>query len=212
MSLIYRASDAASLPRSRELVRSPDAFEGALDELVERYVLPNLPTAEAVRRFHHSLSQYVRSDDPLFFVRAAAKTERRREYTTAAGSRFKATDNAPAWWVHAALVQEHQIADEAFSAVIASMPAHLFEVAANSAPTANAAGWHVAHVFPVKDGDTEHLAWPRRDLIRRFVRNIHPCNYFLVPKAEWRRWGGDSRVIGFFAALYAERYADVWQA
>jgi hypothetical protein len=32
------------------------------------------------------------------------------------------------------------------------------------------------------------------------------------PKADWRRWGGDERVIGYFAALYADLYRVVWPA
>jgi hypothetical protein len=89
------------------------------------------------------------------------------------------------------------------------MPAHMFDVPATM-PTANRAGWHIAHVFDVKDGKTAFADWGRADAIGRFVRSVHPCNYFLLPKTNWQRWGGDRRVVAFFAELYAERYGDVW--
>ncbi|MDB4873814.1 MAG: hypothetical protein JWM41_260 [Gemmatimonadetes bacterium] len=90
------------------------------------------------------------------------------------------------------------------------MPTHMFEVAKMCAPTASAAGWHVAHIFPVKDGNTDFARWDTADITRRFVRNIHPCNYFFIPKTDWQTWGGDPRVLAFFAKKYRERYASVW--
>ncbi len=137
--------------------------------------------------------------------------ERGIEYETRDGTRIKATDNAPAWWVHATLVRELEIADDAFGEVIATMPCHLFEVSRTSASPASAAGWHIAHILNVKDGDTDFESWTRRSVVQRFVRNIHPCNYFLLPSIEWQPHGGDPGVIAFFAGLYRERYANVWE-
>jgi len=209
--IIRIASDAKTAGgRVRTLTPSPPSFNGTLDELCNRYVSANLPGAEAVTDYHRALAGYLHTPDPLFLVRAVRGTERRTVYTTRGGGRFKATDNAPAWWTHAALVQGCRIEADAMGSVAATMPAHLFDVSRVAAPTANAAGWHVAHIFPVKDGRTDYRAWDRAELVRRFVRNVHPCNYFLVPKADWQRWGGDPRVIAFFAGLYARRYADVW--
>lgn len=209
--MIFTANDARTLvPTARALVHSPPEFDGTLDVFIDRYVLADLPKREAVEHFHDALQKYIISPDPLFLLRAVAGTERRTIYRTHDGTRFRAADNAPAWWVHAALVQGYRIAPEAFADVVATIPTHMFDVAAISAPTASSAGWHIAHMFDVKDGNTDYERWTRADVVSRFVRNIHPCNYFPLAKSEWQRWGGDKRMIGAFAALYAERYGDVW--
>ena len=62
----------------------------------------------------------------------------------------------------------------------------------------------------MKDGNTDYKRWSHADVIGRFVRNIYPCNYFPIAKSEWQRWGGDQRGVAAFAALYAERYSEVW--
>ena len=209
--IIYTASDArAGSPPARLIAQSPPEFDGMLDTFIEQYVLASLPTPEVVGDFHDTLQAYICSRDPLFLLRYVSKTERRASYHTTDGTRFRATDNAPAWWVHAALTQEYRIAPEAFAEVIATMPAHMFDVAAVTAPTASASGWHIAHIFDVKDGNTDFQRWTRADVVGRFVRNIHPCNYFPIAKPEWQRWGGDQRVIGVFEAMYGERYRDIW--
>lgn len=212
MTLLRTAPDARTPGRpASALLGCPPSFDGELERLAAEYIIPNLPTREAVASFHESLTEYVAELDPLLLLRAVTGTERGQVYQGEDGSRFRATDNAPAWWVHAALTHGHRIAPGAVSDVIATMPTHMFEIASTSAPTANASGWHIAHIFPVKDGDTDYRRWRRRGMVGRFVRNIHPCNYFLVPKCDWMRWGGDPRVIGFFAALYQNRYSSVWQ-
>ena len=91
------------------------------------------------------------------------------------------------------------------------MPAHMFDVARTLPASASAAGWHIAHVFNVKDRRTDYENWSRREVAARFVRNIHPCNHFLLPKTDWQRWGGDERVLAFFGDVYARRYATVWR-
>lgn len=211
MNELKCASDARRLATpARCPVPPPATYDGTLDDFIERYVLRNLPSPDAVSRFHRAFAAYVRTPDPLFLLRAVRATERRQIYATRDGTRFKATDNAPPWWVHAALLQDCDIAPGAFANVIATIPAHMFDVPPVTPPTASAAGWHIAHTFPVKDRDTNFQSWTRRDVVRRFTRNIHPCNYFLVAKTDWQRWGGDERVIGRFIELYRERYAAVW--
>lgn len=211
--LIRTAADARALAGIRRgLVAPPASFRGSLDDFISEYVLPDLPDLEAVTAFHHALVEYVTGRDPLCLVRAVSGTNRRESYQTNDGTRFRATDNAPAWWVHATLVHGGRIAPGAMAAVVATMPAHLFDVAAAAPPTANAAGWHIAHTLPVKDGNTDYLRWRRPDVVRRFVRSVHPCNYFPIAKTEWQRWGGNERVIARFAAHYAEQYSTVWPA
>ena len=177
--LIRAAQDLARAPRLRALVESPSAFSGPLDALYESWIEPNLPAADAVAAFHAALTAYVHDPRAELLVRQVTGMERRAEYATADGTRLRATDNAPAWWVHYALLQGHRIAPGAFAAVVRTLPAHLFDVARTTPASANAAGWHVAHLFAVKDGRTDFARWTRADAVGRFVRNVHPCNYFL---------------------------------
>ena len=71
-------------------------------------------------------------------------------------------------------------------------------------------GWHVAHIFGAKDGNTASDSWSREELRRRFLRNFHPCNIFYIPKTNWQVNGADPRVIAYFAARLAERFGRVW--
>lgn len=208
--LITAARDVVRVAPRRELVPSPQSFAGTLAELWEQFIERNIPAADAVARFHQRLSRYLGEPHALHLVRQVRGMTRREEYTTADGTRLKATDNAPAWWLHYALLQDCEIAPDAFGRVVESMPAHLFDISRTMPTSANAAGWHVAHIFAVKDGNTDYRTWRRADAVRRFVRNVHPCNYSLIPKPDWQCWGGDARVIGFFVERFAERYAEVW--
>ena len=73
------------------------------------------------------------------------------------------------------------------------------------------AGWHVAHIFDVNNGDVHFHSWDLKELMRRTARNIHPCNYFFVPKRDWRLHGGNRSVIAFFYAKFKSRYGAIWE-
>jgi len=119
--LIRTASDARTATQTaRPLIRSPAAFDGPLEELIEQYILPDLPTASVVAAFHHAFAEYIAHSDALFLLRAVSGTARRVTYRTNDGTRFRATDNAPAWWVHAMLAQGYEIAMGAFGDVVKS--------------------------------------------------------------------------------------------
>lgn len=208
--MIRKASDARMLAGVRSYISSPSAFAGTLEELFDGYIAHNLPSAESVERVHRQLVTYAASRDALFLVRRVRGTERGVAYEAQDGVRFKATDNAPAWWMHATLLREGQIADDAIGAVIESIPNHMFEIAKTSAPTANQSGWHIAHIFGVGDRQVDYVSWNRADVVGRFFRNVHPCNYVPLPNPDWQKWGADERVIAFVAADFARRYASVW--
>jgi hypothetical protein len=93
---------------------------------------------------------------------------------------------------------------------LSDMPTHMFDV--RCTPNLNTAGWHVAHILNAKDGNTDWQNWSRQELLRRFIRNVHPCNCFYIPNSVRELYGGDAGVIGFFAARYSDRYSSVWQA
>jgi hypothetical protein len=211
-SIIRKGSDLRAIKGDRPLPVSPGAFDGTLSEFYAKYGVATLPAVEAVVTFHHILSDYVTSVDPLFLVRAIGATERGETYTTADGSRLRATDNAPAWWTQAAMFRGARIERSHAAVVFSTLPTHLFHTSGTIGQTCSDRGWHVAHIFDVKDGNTEWPRWKRRELVRRFVRAVHPCNYFLLPKTEWHHWGGDKRVIAFYAGMYAERYAAIWNS
>jgi hypothetical protein len=193
------------------MIDSPSEFDGTLDDLVEQFVLPNLPSPKIVASCHRLLVDYCSSDDPVFLIRGIKGTTRGEVYSTDVGLRFKATDNAPAWWMHFALFHEVELSAQTIPAVVETMPTHMFEINAHLPHSVNSAGWHVAHIGDVKDGNIDFESWDRRELTARFLRNVHPCNCFYIPKGDWQRWGADRTVIGFFASLYAERYCEVWK-
>lgn len=106
MTILHGAADAKRATRATvPLVRPPAEYSGTLDAFTTQYILPNLPSAESVAEFHDGLAEYLSRSDALYLLRYVTGTERRQIYSTADGSRFKATDNAPAWWVHAMLFE-----------------------------------------------------------------------------------------------------------
>lgn len=207
---IARADDLLRHPLKRALVPSPATFSGTLEELWDEFIEPNLPEPAAVADIHRALADYVAVPGGVLLVRRAGDMRRRSDYVTSDGPRLRATDNAPAWWVHIALFQGCRITPNAVGHVVETIPTHLFDVARAMPTSASAAGWHIAHVFAVKDGRTDYRAWQREDAVARFIRNIHPCNHGLVPKPQWQRWGGDARVLGYFTAQFAHRYGAAW--
>jgi hypothetical protein len=72
------------------------------------------------------------------------------------------------------------------------------------------AGWHIAHIFDAKDRNVNYRGWDRAELLRQTARNIHPCNYFYVPKTDWQKYGGDARVIAFFYEKFKALYSAIW--
>ncbi len=212
MAILTSAAAARTALRERAKIGpAPLAFEGSLDALYREHLEPAALDATLVREFHNALKRNLASQRPHFLLRKVRGTERRAQSPAADGYSFVATDNAPAWWTYAALAAGHCISPGATREVFETIPCHMFDVAKRSASTPADSGWHIAHIFDVKDRDTDFTRWGRVELTRRFIRNIHPVNYFLLPKTDWQRWGGDARVIGYMAARHAERYGEVWK-
>lgn len=211
MAILKTASDARrAKSAAAPLPQSPTSFSGSVGEFFAEVIAPTLlPVAELVAA-HRALTRYVQETSPLFLIRAVSGTERRADYQTQEGETFRATDNAPAWWMYASLYAGHFIDTEATQAVVETMPCHMFDVASSSAQVPSKSGWHIAHILPVKDRNTHYRQWTRRDLVRRFIRNVHPANYFLLPNTDWQRLGNDSAIVDFAAALHRERYAEIW--
>ena len=211
MALLRSAHEAKHAhSEALSLAAAPDAFSGDLEELAARYILPALPAVDLVIDVHRHLLAHVEHADPLFLIRHIRGTERRHDYQTRDGIRIRATDNSPAWWMYASLRAGHRIAPDSIAAVIESIPCHMFDVAPRSAPVPNNAGWHIAHILNVNDRNVDYSNWSRREVVRRFIRNIHPANYFLLPKVDWQRLGNDADIVNYFASIHRERYASIW--
>lgn len=163
---------------------------------------------DVVEAFHWHLTEYLRADNPLFLTRKVRHQERGVTVTTADGACMRPTDNAPAWYVHYQLFTGGFQTFPTFRQFIESVPCHMFKLRLRD--NINRSGWHVAHIFDVKDGNVDSLHWSRRELVRRFTRNIHPCNSFYIPKPDWQRYGGHPTVIGFVIEEYRRRYRSVW--
>ena len=211
MASLRTAQEAKLAPSDApSLAAAPEMFSGDLEELAARYILPALPAVDLVFDVHRHLMAHIQHADPLFLIRHIRGTERRYDYQTRDGVRIRATDNSPAWWMYAALRAGHRIAPDSIAAVIESIPCHMFDTASRSAPVPNNAGWHIAHILNVNDRNLDYPNWRRREVVRRFIRNIHPANYFLLPKVDWRRLGNDASIVNYFAAVHRERYARIW--
>jgi len=169
---------------------------------------PVLPSEEAVCHYHRLLLDYARGEAPLFVVRHVTGMERGTEVITSDGTRLLPSDNAPAWYLHAVAFNGVLVEQEDFTEFVAGMPTHFFKV--SKYPTANTAGWHVAHILEAKDGNTAWKSWDHNGAVRRFIRNVHPLNIFFVSKTDWQRVGGDPDLIGYIAHVYKERYGQVW--
>lgn len=194
--------------RRRKIPTAPSGFRGARTEFISNHLDPVLPAVEVVESFHRALVAYVKRPDALFLVRKVSRMERGTVVSTLDGTDFKPTDNAPAWWWHAVLFNAVSVEPEQLPAFIGATPCEWKEVLAT--PTVNGAGWHVAHVLNARFGDTKWQSWSRSSVVWRFIRNIHPCNVFYVPKPEWRRVGADAELIESVAAHYRRRYAAIW--
>ena len=182
---------------------APAHFDGSLSELYEDWASKVLLPVSSVLAFHEELVTYLKSADPLFLTRMIRGQERGAIVRNREGHRLRATDNSPAWWIHSKLFQGLSTHDDGFSAFIESIPCHMFEI--RLPESISSAGWHVAHIFDAKDRNTAYEQWNRTELVRRMVRNIHPCNYFYIPKIDWQRYGGDPVVVAFFYEKFAER-------
>lgn len=203
---------------SRPIPPCPLSVDGTLEEFYEQHAISTLPAIEAVEYYHEILREHCRKPNALFLVRNVDPNTRRLELQTVEGERYKPTDNAPAWWFHFITYNGIRILPEHFAEALNFVPVHFHEVAHCLRTSINTAEWYVAHIFNVKDGNTNAARWTRADLERRFLRNVHPCNAFYVPNPKvngkrklGRLNGEDSRVIAYFRARYADRYGDIWR-
>lgn len=188
---------------------APLSFDGTLEDLYSDWAAHVLLAPSIVEEFHEQYCAYIDSADPLFLLRQVTDQERGLTLRIEKAARLRPTDNSPAWWIHYQLFSGQFKQYASFSEFIESVPCHMFYVGLQD--DINKAGWHVAHIFDVKNRNVDFHQWDRNELTRRMARNIHPCNYFYIPKWEWRRHGGDPRVIGFFYEKFESLYRTIWK-
>lgn len=190
---------------------APASFDDTRSDYIERYLEPLLPDVGAVETFHRGLVDYLARPDARHLVRAVAGLERGVPVTTLDGATLIPGDNSPAWWWHAVLFNDLLADPPVFASFIEATPFHMFKAPARK-ETLNAKGWYVAHILDVRNRDGRWLDWPTTTAVWRFVRNIHPCNVFYVPKgsADWIDVSADPVMLASVAAFYRERYAAIW--
>ena len=195
----------------RPLPSAPPAFHGTRSAYIECHLEPLLPDARVVEAFHRALVGYLGQPDTVHLVRAVAGLERGVPVVTRDGGRLVPGDNSPAWWWHALLFNGLAVDPARFASLIVATPSHMFQAPARG-ETLNARGWYVAHILGVKNRDVRWQGWPRREAVWRFVRNIHPCNTFYVPRtpAAWVGISADAGMLASVADYYRRRYASVW--
>lgn len=189
---------------------APTEFAGTLDELFDNWIRPVLLDLKAVENFHRQCrAYYLESADPVFLIRMLKDLERGKIYRSGGGFQIRPTDNSPSWWIHYQLFSGEVQQFTTFSSLIAATPCHMFGV--HLPVNISQSGWHVAHIFNVKDRNTDYDIWDRNELLHRTIRNIHPCNYFYIPKTDWQKYGGDPQIIAFFQNKFQQLYQPIWQ-
>ena len=193
----------------RVLPQAPSEFRGNVAELVDRLALPLCPAPEVVARFHERLMQHLQEADPVCVVRAVSGLERGTEARTRGGQRLLPGDNGPPWWLHALLV--HDVLPEGpLEPWLAALPTHRDQT--HGVPHLNQARWHLAHLAPVNNGDTDWASWSAEDVQARVLRNLHPVNQLPLPLVDWQHTGAHEDVLAYAAWRFRGRYRRTWFA
>jgi hypothetical protein len=190
------------------MIAAPGSFEGSFSNFFARWVEPNLPSPLAVAEFDAQFRDYLEGPDPLYILRKLPRQKRGELCVTNQGARILPADNSPGWWLHARLISagDHPDAVTLFDRI----PTHFFK--ASGLSTLNGAGFHLAHVIDVSDGNSRWEDWDRSEAAIRMLRNLHPCNWFLLAKPDWRTAGANPAIIAWVEYTYAKLYGEAFKA
>lgn len=191
------------------IIQAPKNTILTVDELFENYVNKLLISEQQMEQFHREILQYYEALNPIFLIRKVKDDKRGLIYENALGHHIKPTDNSPSWWLHHNLYHKMMNDFSTFNEFIDNIPCHMFDIKLKG--HVNHAGWHVAHIFNAKDRRTNTNEWSHDELLKKTLRNIHPCNYFYIPKTNWQRNGGDSEVIAYFYDKFKNKYSTVFE-
>lgn len=187
----------------------PSEFNGDFGVFYRDFIEPNLPSVERVRLFDRLICEYLASGKPAYIVRMVRSMNREDVFGSIHHNRIFGSDNSPGIWLHAILCGQEPISENAID-LFESVPRHMFRIP--KIENLRSAGYHLAHVLSAKNGDTNWQAWTRKELERRFLLNVHPCNLFLVAKADWRKNGGRPDIIDWIKSAYHQRYGDLYES
>ena len=198
----------ASLRNQHLGLRSPPVhFAGSFNTFFQDWVASNLPPPDSVEQFSTLIDAYLSEPNPIHIVRSVVGLERGQVYQTNEGCQLKPSDNAPAWWVHALLMSNISLPNDP-GELFDEMPTHMFGM--SGIESLNSAGYHLAHLAPAKNRNTAWRQWSRLELERRFLVNVHPCNWFLVAKQDWQKHGGRADIIEWVCTAYQNRYGSLF--
>lgn len=192
------------------ILQAPTQFNGTLEEFYEKYAQKVLIPAPVMEEFHHQLVTYLHSLDPLYLLRQVKTQIRGETLQINNGARMRPTDNSPAWWLHYQLFTGKYKDFSSFKELIDAVPSHMFDIKIKG--HISHAGWHVAHIYDVKDRDTDFYNWSQSELMKRTARSIHPCNYFYIARyaKSWIKYGQDENFLQFFYEKFQIKYQSIW--
>jgi len=193
------------------LSQAPSEFDGTLEELYEKHILPVMPSVEAVQHIHGHLKRIYEAGVSTPLIRYERKEQIGTVQPMTDGTNIRWTDNAPGWAMHRAAFEKTRWNSQQFDAFIQSLPVRMFDA---PRPSIRDAGYYVAHLLRVKDSAASAVDLSSDDRLVRFMRNVHPVNHFYVanrPRGTGQRYGEDPTVIAFITAQYEKRYSGMWQ-
>jgi hypothetical protein len=186
-----------------KLKHAPRSFDAPFSTFYTEYLEPNLPSPPRVQQFNDLLKRYCAMTEATLIIRNVGNLTRGETYQTDSGDKFLPSDNAPGWWLHALLMSDVALPDD-LTELVKEMPKQVFQ--AWKLKTLNGYGFHLAHIDDVKNRDTNWQLWDRSELIKRFTLSIHPCNWFLLSKTDWQKWGSNRAIISYIRNKYLRRY------
>lgn len=190
------------------IIQVPNNTTLSIEELYDKYVSKILIEPSVVEKFRKELIKYCQSNYPVYLIRQLKGKKRGLIYQNGARHQIMPTDNSPAWWLHYKLFNKETSEMTYFSEFLSRVPSHLFQIKVKG--HVNHAEWHVAHIFNAKNYKTDDTNWGTTELTNRTLRNIHPCNYFYLPKTNWHKNGSDNGVIGYFYEKFKMKYGSIF--
>jgi hypothetical protein len=175
----------------------PDNWKGKLLDFIRDYVLHNLPDRSLAQSLHlqiKALALHRSKESVPYFVRGLGGARAPRGVRTDYSDVYNC-DNAPAIWLYHKLMETNEINEYFLINSLKSMKFPLRDVGGREGEKEgyiwakvacdplgyrrnNGGRWKLCHIFSVKAGLPDSVNW----YFRRFVRLIHPFNYFLFPK------------------------------
>lgn len=191
------------------LKAAPASFNGSFADFFDAHVIPNLPPVERVNAFDKLLRAHFARTDPCYIVRKVRGLDRRTTHVNDHQLTLLAGDNSPGWYIHALLASDVPLpqSPESFFEII---PRHFHD--ARLRADLSKAGFHLAHLTNANNRDIEWRTWPREEAERRMTLNLHPWNWCLLAKSQWRKHGGRADILAFIDRAYAKYYGTKYTA